>query len=107
MYFVNVKVFAAAGEEFLGGIKQGVGAEINIVGKHIEGFVHLSGPFDVLKDESGFTHALLAQDTQNANIPVDGIVLLPKEVHRGEFQQLFELVVKCLHDFCGICPAQI
>ena len=49
------------------------------------------------QDESGFSYTLLAKDAQDADVPVDGIVLLPEEVHRGEFQELVELVVKCLH----------
>ena len=52
----------------------------------------------MLQDERGFSYTLLAQDAQDADVLVDGIVLLPEEDHRGEFQELVELVVKCSHD---------
>ena len=57
----------------------------------------------MLQNEGGLSHTFLAQDAKDANVPVDGIMLPPKEVHGGEFQKLIELVVKCLHGVLRYC----
>lgn len=50
-----------------------------------------------MQNEGGLSHTFLAQDAKDANILVDGNMLLPEEVHWGEFQKLIELVVECFH----------
>ena len=98
--FVNlvyIKIFTATGEKHFCRVKQGMSTEVYIISNDIERFIPVTLQLDMLKNKSGFSNSSLPQNAQDADVPVDGLMLLPEKEHRGHFQTLIVLVVECFH----------
>lgn len=94
---VYVQMLAALEVECPGKLVERMPGEIHIVGRDIEGLVQLVVFFDVLEDESGLAHALLAHDADEAAVPVDLLVETAEIAHRDQRELDAEGVVQILH----------
>jgi len=90
-------MLAALEVECPGKLVERMPGEIHIVGRDIEGLVQLVVFFDVLEDEGGLAHALLAHDADEAAVPVDLLVETAEIAHRDQRELDAEGVVQILH----------